>query len=161
MVIILFLPMMVELLLLKEMNKFELAGEKMQFLLNDKKIYTGQTFTEIENLLHEYGLNTTIPEESQVIILHGKLSLKEVNHDAVIHIYFGKEKEELQSMVMHPIPMNFEKIQRFLENHLGKPDIASGENNVIWKFADGEVIHQIVDRFGEEEMVYINFGNRI
>lgn len=133
----------------------------MQFLLNDKKIYTGQTFTEIENLLHEYGLNTTVPEEPQVIIFHGKISLKEVNHDAVIHIYFGKEKEELQSMVMHPIPMNFEKIQRFLENHLGKPDIASGENNVIWKFSDGEVIHQIVDRFGEEEMVYINFGNRI
>lgn len=131
----------------------------MQLLLNDKRIKSGQNFSEIKSLLKEYRMDATIPEDYPEIIFHGKLLLEEIDHEVVIHIYFDKEKEELQSMVLHPSPMNFEKMQLFLENQFQKPHIVSGEKEVSWKFEDGEIMHKITKRFGEEEMVYLKFDN--
>lgn len=129
----------------------------MRFLLNDTIISTGQTLPEIKNLLHEYGFKLSIPENYPNSILHGKLLLKKINHRIVIHIYFSKCNGKLESIVIHPFPMNFEKIQRFLEEQFKSPShIVSGQN-AAWEFEDGEVIHQIIDRFGDEEMVYLKF----
>lgn len=129
----------------------------MRFLLNDKMIETGQTFDEVKILMKDYGFQKNISEYSSEIIFHGNCQWEMLHHEVVVHMYFDKDTKKIRNIVIHPFPMNFNKMQAFLEEQFGKPDIISSEKIVKWTFEDGEVIHSIRDRFGDEEMIYLVF----
>ncbi len=129
----------------------------MQFCLNDKLIQTGQTLADIKMLLKEYEFQETIPEYGEEIIFHGETMLKSIEHKIVCHMYFDKVMAELTSMVIHPLPVEYDKIQSFLEEQFGKATNIISETNKAWHFTDGKVSHTIRDRFGEEEMVGVTF----
>ncbi len=129
----------------------------MKFLLNAIEIYTGQTYNEIKKLLEENQFNTSSPEYSSEIIFHGEMYLEKLNHKIVIHMYFGRDTEEIQSMIIHPFPIDFDLIQNYLEEQFGTPNEILGEKKVAWKVGNGQVVHQMIERFGDEEMVYVEF----
>lgn len=130
----------------------------MRFVLNDKVIETGQTFDEVKLLMKDYGFKKNISEYSPEIIFHGNCQLETLQHSVVVHMYFDNETKEIRSIIIHPFPMNYNRIQTFLEEQFGKPDIISSEKDVAWMFEDGEVLHAIRDRFGDEEMIDLEFG---
>lgn len=129
----------------------------MQFLLNDLLIQSGQSLDDVKNILKEYEFKETVPEHSEEIIFHGKTILRSIEHEIAIHMYFSKDTFELQSMVIHPFPLNFNKIQTYLEKQFGKVNHILEKTSAEWIFEGGKVIHQILDRWGEEEMIFIEF----
>lgn len=130
----------------------------MVFKINDKSIHTNQNLAEVQAELAEYNLTITKPENSNEIIFHGKLLIREINQEVVVHLYFDKEENIITSMVLHSFPIDFNKIQLFLEQQYQVPNDESRDHYAKWVFKDGEVTHQIVDRFGDEEMIYIRFS---
>lgn len=129
----------------------------MKFLLNDKKIETGQSFDYIKSLMNDYDFKTTILEHSSDIIFHGKCQFETLHQNVVMHMYFNQNTKKIKNIVIHPLPINFNSIQAFLEEQFGIPNVISSKKDIKWILEDGEVFHIITDRFGEEEMIYLTF----
>lgn len=129
----------------------------MRFLLNDQLIQSGQSLNNVKNLLKEYKFEETVPEYGEEIIFHGRALLKSIEHEIGIHMYFSKETFELQRMVIHPFPINFNRLQSYLENQFGKVCSVLAKTHAEWIFESGKVIHQMIDRWGPEEMIYVEF----
>lgn len=129
----------------------------MQFSINCKVLHSGITLSEAKELFSSYEMKVSAPENYSKIILYGRLILDKIDHEVVVHMYFSKDCELLNSMVIHPFPINFDKLQTYLEQQIGIEGNVIDKTNVRWLFDDGEIQHSIIDRFGEEEMIYLSF----
>lgn len=129
----------------------------MRFLLDDKLILSGQSLDAVKDMFNEYDFKETVPEYGDEIIFHGKVKLRSVDCETVIHMYFSKDTYELQSMIIHPFPINFDKVQSYLEKQFGKAASTIKNTMAEWIIENGKMIHKIEDRWGEEEVVYIDF----
>lgn len=107
--------------------------------------------SEIIELLDSYGFKITNIDE--IIIYHGELVF-EGDKKIVIHLYFESATKVIQRAVIHIFPINFDNVQNYLVSHYGEPTVKRTDCEFIWTFPDGEMIHSIIDRFGEEEGIY-------
>lgn len=129
------------------MPKIELCNGKV--IIKNKML-----LSEIIELLDSYGFKITNREE--IIIYHGELVL-EGDTKIVVHLYFESATKVIQRAVIHIFPIDFGKVQKYLVDHYGEPTVKRIDSKFIWTFPDGEMIHSIIDRFGEEEGIYYLF----
>lgn len=107
-----------------------------------------------QNHLSPHGFHLT-PTAAH-LIYHGELQ-PEFAKTAVAHLYFSPKTQLLQSAVVHIFPLDFERTQRYLEALYGRPEMRPSQCDAIWHFTDGKLEHRVMDRFGEEEGIYLSF----
>ncbi|MBS6955667.1 MAG: hypothetical protein KH230_20820 [Enterocloster asparagiformis] len=113
----------------------------------------GMTLDEAETQMGPRGFCLT-PAEG-ILIYHGEIR-PEFAGRAIVHLYFDPADRTLLSAVIHIFPVNFDLVQRCLEERYGSPEEKEG-SLAVWRFADGMMKHAVTDRFGDEEEIYLSF----
>ena len=63
----------------------------------------------------------------------------------------------LENVVIHPFPMEYRKMQSYLEEQFGLPNCIAEQNKNEWEINKEKIIHCIADIFGEEEIIIFDF----
>ena len=127
----------------------------MKINLNQSILESGQSLGDVQNIFNTFTLS--VQEDYSQVILHGKMCLDDIGQNVVVHIYFNKETDMLENVVIHPFPMEYKKMQSYLEEQFGLPNCMAEQNKNEWAIDKEKIIHYIADRFGEEEIIIFNF----